>query len=99
MASSSTKEIKQYPDFEKYCVIYENMIEIGKHIAQAKGASQVSSTIKNMASELIPSGEELASAITDSTLILESFNEFSSEPPDITNEKELAWPVEPDLIY
>jgi hypothetical protein len=37
------------------------LLEIGKqiNIVMGKGASQINQTIKNMASELIPTGEEL----------------------------------------
>ena len=52
-----------------------------------------------MASELIPTGEELQSALGDSEMTLNEYLEFITQPPDIVLEKELCWPVEPDLIY
>ena len=52
-----------------------------------------------MASELIPTGEELQSAIGDTEMSLNEYLTFISEPPDIILEKELIWPVDPDLIY
>lgn len=77
------------------------MLEIGKqiNIVMGKGASQINQTIKNMASEFIPTGEELQSAISDSEMTLNEYLQFITDPPDIILEKELAWPVEPDLIY
>jgi hypothetical protein len=64
-----------------------------------KGASQINQTIKNLASELLPAGEELQSALSDSEMTLHEYLAFISEPPDIVLEKELVWPVEPDLLY
>jgi hypothetical protein len=64
-----------------------------------KGASQINQTIKNMASETIPIGEELQSALGDSEMTLNEYLLFISEPPDIVLENELVWPVDPDLIY
>jgi hypothetical protein len=77
------------------------MLEIGKQInlVMGKGASQINHTIKNMASELIPTGEELQSVVGESEMTLNEYLSFISEPPDIVLEKELVWPVEPDLIY
>lgn len=59
--SGSTKEVKQLLQHERSWIIYESMLEIGKqiNIVMGKGASQINQTIKNMASELIPIGEEL----------------------------------------
>jgi len=39
------------------------------------------------------------SALTDQEMTLGEFMEFFTRPPDILLEKELVWPVEPDLIY
>jgi hypothetical protein len=77
------------------------MLEIGKqiNIVMGKGTSQINQTIKNMASETIPIGEELISAIGDSEMTLNEYLLFITDPPDIVLEKELVWPVEPDLIY
>ena len=101
MIGGSTKEIKNYPQYERAWTIYEAMCEIGKqiNIVMGKGASQINQTIKNMASELIPTGEELQSAIGDTEMSLNEYLTFISEPPDIILEKELIWPVDPDLIY
>lgn len=52
-----------------------------------------------MASELIPTGDELQSVIGESEMTLSEYLQFITEPPDIVLEKELVWPVEPDLIY
>ena len=64
-----------------------------------KGPSQINQTIKNLASEKLPSGEDLASACGESEMTLGEYLIFISEPPDIILEKELVWPVEPDLMY
>jgi hypothetical protein len=55
--------------------------------------------IKNVASESLPTESELASALTpgDAMTLLE-WIEFMG-PPDILLEKELCWPVEPELVY
>lgn len=99
--SGSTKEIKHLPQVDRAWVIYENMLEIGKqiNIVMGKGPSQINQTIKNMASETIPIGEELQSAVGEQEMTLNEYLTFMSEPPDIVLEKELVWPVEPDLIY
>lgn len=101
MIGGSPKEIKALPQHERAWVIYDAMCEIGKQInvVMGKGASQINQTIKNMASELIPIGEELQSALGDSEMTLNEYLEFITQPPDIVLEKELCWPVEPDLIY
>jgi hypothetical protein len=77
------------------------MCEIGKqvNVVAGKGASQINQTIKNLASENLPVGEELQSCVSDSEMTLSEYLQFIGEPPDIILEKELVWPVEPDLIY
>jgi hypothetical protein len=59
--SGSTREVKSLPQHEKAWIVYESMCEIGKQInlVMNKGASQINQTIKNMASEFLPTGEEL----------------------------------------
>jgi hypothetical protein len=52
-----------------------------------------------MASELLPIGEELQSCLSDTEMTLNEYLQFITDPPDIILEKELVWPVEPDLIY
>lgn len=101
MIGGSTKEIKSLNQVERAWIIYESMCEIGKqiNIVMGKGASQINQTIKNMASELIPTGEELQSALGESEMTLKEYIDFITQPPDIVLEKELCWPVEPDLIY
>jgi hypothetical protein len=64
-----------------------------------KGVSQINQTIKKEASETLPIGEELASALSDSEMTLSEYLQFISEPPDIMLEKECVHPVDPDLIY
>jgi hypothetical protein len=55
--------------------------------------------IKNIANDAIPFSDELTSALGDSEMSLSEFLQFIGEPPDILLEKELVWPVEPDLAY
>jgi hypothetical protein len=52
-----------------------------------------------MASEFLPTGEELQSCLSDQEMTLNEYLAFTSDPPDILLERELCWPVEPDLIY
>jgi hypothetical protein len=66
---------------------------------QGKGVSSITSIIKQNAVETIPVGDELASALTTSeALTLKEWIDFMG-PPDICLEKEMSWPVEPELIY
>lgn len=55
--------------------------------------------MKSLANESLPIGDELQSAATDAEMSLNEFLQFICEPPDILLEKELSWPVEPDLMY
>lgn len=55
--------------------------------------------MKRLASEHIPCGEELASVVTDEITLLDDWIAFSRETPEIYLEKEMQWPVDPDLIY
>ncbi len=53
-----------------------------------------------MAIETLPGPEELLAAIyPDVDMTLGEYLAFLGEPPDIVLEKELVWPVDPDLIY
>ncbi len=64
-----------------------------------KSSAQISSLIKQTATEALPAGDELASALgSQDTMTLAEWIEFMN-PPDILLEKELCWPVEPDLVY
>ena len=90
---------------DKAYTIYEAMLEIGKQLT-AKGIStqshqpaQITQFIKGMASESLPLGEELLSACSDQEMTLPEFVAFLMDPPDVLLEKELVWPVEPDLMY
>ena len=98
---SSSREIKSLPQHDKAWLIYESMLEIGKQInlVMGKGASQINQTIKNLASELLPSGEELQSAVSETEMTVHEYLMFIDEAPDINLEKELVWPVEPDIVY
>jgi hypothetical protein len=52
-----------------------------------------------MANETLPVGDELLSACSDQEMTLPEFVSFLMHPPDVLLEKELVWPVEPDLMY
>jgi len=52
-----------------------------------------------MANDTLPVGDELASACSDQEMTFNEFVQFLMDPPDILLEKELVWPVEPDLMY
>lgn len=52
-----------------------------------------------MASESLPLSDELMSACSDQEMTLSEFVQFLMDPPDVLLEKELVWPVEPDLMY
>jgi hypothetical protein len=74
---------------------------IGKQLKLLTGkpASQINESIKRLTAEKIPSAEELSTAISDMDMTLSEYVAFLSEPPDIILEKELNWPVDPDLLY
>jgi hypothetical protein len=66
---------------------------------QGKGLTSITSIVKQNAVETIPAGDELTSALSPSeALTLKEWIEFMG-PPDIILEKEMCWPVEPELIY
>lgn len=53
--------------------------------------------IKQTATESLPAGDELASALSQSeSMTLKEWLEFMG-PPDILLDKEMCWPVEPEL--
>ncbi len=55
--------------------------------------------IKQTATESLPAGDELASALPQSeSMTLKEWLEFMG-PPDILLDKEMCWPVEPELQY
>jgi hypothetical protein len=99
VTSTLTKEIKALPNFEAIYLLNESLIKIGNAVSQNNAPSHVNQTIKNMCSELIPAGEELTSVLTSEQLSIKTLVQFLQIPPDITLEKELCWPVEPDLQY
>ena len=77
------------------------MVTIGhdtKAVAD-KGADMIAKTLKQKTSEHIPCGEELASVISDETPAIAEFCSYAFDTPDILLEKELQWPVDPDLVY
>lgn len=100
------KELKSMgSQMDKAYTIYEAMLEIGKQLSgkgistQSHQPAQITQFIKGMASESLPLGEELLSACSDQEMTLPEFVAFLMDPPDVLLEKELVWPVEPDLMY
>ena len=77
------------------------MVKIGQEAeaVASKGPEAVSKILKQKACEYIPCGEELNSVICDETPSIADFTEYAYETPDIVLEKELQWPVDPDLVY
>ncbi len=66
---------------------------------QGKAKSAIQQYLKNTAQDTIPTGEELASALTkDETMTTSEWLEYNVAP-DIILEKEMVWPVDPDLVY
>ena len=90
---------------EKAWTIYDAMCEIGKQLTakgittQSHNPGQITTFLKSLANDTLPLGDELMSAATDQEMTLNEFLMFLSDPPDILLEKELVWPVEPDLMY
>lgn len=102
-SQQATKEIRNWTQFEKIHHIYHSLIAIGDQISNAidagKTNAQIATLIKQTATESLPAGDELASALgSQDTMTLAEWIEFMN-PPDILLEKELCWPVEPDLVY
>ena len=62
-----------------------------------KTHQQIINLIKSQSQENLPSGDELMSALgKEDTMNLNEWLDFM-EPCDILLEKELCWPVEPEL--
>jgi len=72
------------------------MVNIGKEAAKGanKGHAQVLATMKQLAAEFIPCGEELQSVIGDDVFTLKEWTQFVFDSADICLEKEMQWPVE-----
>ena len=102
MSGSGKEQNAQPPNFlQRSITIYEGICKISDKIKKEKekGKSEFGMTIKQHASDLIPSGEELASIVTDADMTLREFTDFFFTPPDIVLEEERCWPQEPDLTY
>ena len=99
--SGSSKEIKNLMEHERYWTIYEGMCKISDKIKKdkEKGKSDFTMTIKQNASDLIPSGEELATIMTDQEMTLQEFINFYYVPPDTILDGEKIWPAAPELTY
>ena len=97
----SQKDLKSLPLDERAFVLYECLCSMGRQIkAQSGKGGQVNEQIKRLAIETLPGPEELLAAIyPDVDMTLGEYLAFLGEPPDIVLEKELVWPVDPDLIY
>ena len=97
------KEIRNYTQFNRIYHIYTSICDIGRQMqtmeGQNKAANSILQHVKNMATDTIPAGEELASSLSPlDTMTLKDWLEFQ-DAPDLLLEKELVWPVEPELIY
>lgn len=102
-STQATKEIKNWTQFERLHHIYHSMVDIGNQYWAAVDAGKADSNLvqllKNAAVETLPCGDELNSALgKDETMNIAEWVEFMG-PPDILLEKELCWPVEPELTY
>lgn len=100
---NASKEIRNYSQYERIAHIYESMVNIGDSVAtaidQGKGITSITSIVKQNATETIPVGEELTSALSPAdAFTLRDWLDFVG-PPDICLEKEMCWPVEPELVY
>ena len=99
----SGKEIKNWTQFERVHHIYHSLLSIGSQVNNSldagKSQQQITSLIKQQAAESLPIGDELGSALgaADAMTLIE-WVDFMG-PPDILLEKELCWPVEPELVY
>ena len=99
--SGTSKEIKNLTEHERYWTIYEGYCKISEKVNKdkEKGNKEFGMTIKQNASDLIPSGDELSSITTEQEMTLKEFIDFYFTPPDIVLEGERCWPAEPDLTY
>ena len=88
--------------YEKVDDIYSSMLLVGdevrKVLEKGKGESAVESVLRTQSLGNLPAQEDLNSALDKEQQTLTEYMEFN-EPPDILLEKELCWPVEPDLDY
>ena len=81
--------------------VYTGMLTVGeevlKLIEKGKG-DKIEQVMRNNTLDHIPAQEDLVSVIGPEMQTITEYIEFM-EPPDIQLEKELCWPVEPDLDY
>ena len=75
------------------------MSKIGAELTKAAAQGKQQTVLKSKINECIPAGEELASVISEETANIVDFCDYLEFPPDIMLEKELCWPVEPELTY
>ena len=82
--------------------IYNSMLGVGmevqKVLEKGKGEKAVNEILQRESLDNLPAQEDLLSVIGADQQTLGEYLEFVS-PPDILLEKELCWPVEPDLDY
>ncbi len=88
-------ENKPPPAAQKPESPYPQGLNIGPQPLKKKAAAQMG----KLAEEVIPCGDELASAVNNTTLPLEDWMSFVYDTPDIQLEREMQWPVDRDLIY
>jgi len=67
-------------------------------MGQNKTEKQIEQKVDAETHKNVPSSEELLSICGPEVQSIEDYVEFN-EIPDILLEKELCWPVEPDLVY
>jgi len=101
--TQANKEIKNWTQFEKVHHIYHAIETLGDQLASGidagKNPGQLANLVKQQAIEVLPAGDELTSALeAKDAMSLKEWCDFMG-PPDILLEKELCWPVEPELVY
>jgi len=102
-AQTAAKEIKGMSQMERISHLYTSLMEMGLQSVhmelQGKTAATIQTYLKSTAQDVIPSGDELVTALgKDDALTMEEWFEFN-EAPDIVLEKEVLWPAEPEMVY
>lgn len=104
--SQQSMEIEKHAQVDRVFTLYEGMIKIGGVVTQAiqkedgksaKTDAAIATGIKLHAAEVLPTPDQLMTA-TPESLTLKEWLEYHT-PPDVILEKELCWPVEPELEY
>ena len=84
-AQTAAKEIKQLAQVERIMHLYGSMAEMGAQAVhqelQGKNANTIQTQIKSTAQDVIPSGDELITALgKDEAMTLAEWFEFSGAP-------------------